>query len=596
MLLAAIIVVLVFAVTLVQATQGWFSAMIMTVLTLTCAALAFGTFDHVAVNYLAPYWKPSYAHAIALAVLFGVPLIVLRLVFDRAIRRTTLLPLIVDRVGAGVCGLITALTMVGVLAVTMHLVPFDRGSVLGYSRVEVADPAADKPAGTGQNNLWLSPDRFAVRLGTMLSAGIYGSGSSLYKDHPDLVQEAAWTNAVPTGVSRYAEPGSISVVGTELLPVLYRVVPPITDPKNNPPSYEPVEPSAGNEFRLVKMRLGEKAKDERKSHIFTLRQFRLSGRKPGSASMVEVHAIGIEQEQSDPTQRHIRFKKGRVDMPVVDNVYSPKGSDVVEVVFEIPKNFQPTHVSYKRGARVPVSFDTSTQGGEERPSREKREEVASTKPASPSTSATRPAPASGEAVARPSRGGNIRGITTKSGRSFFGDELPLELKNYRGSNVEHRGAALASGSLVAELDKQSEETSDPIRRFAVPEDQRLLQLSISKLEAKSTFGRIITQAVGTVENYFVTDSTGGRYEVVGKYAIANVNGTDLMELQYFGGAEAGIGRMRPFDRIKSDHLKGEYGYVLLFLVKPGAHITAFSSGGDATRADDLTAENLKAPQ
>jgi hypothetical protein len=87
MILLAFFLVLVLALALVQATQGWFSAMIMAILTISCAALALGSYDYVAVNYIAPYWKPSYAHPIALAALFGVPLILLRLAFDRTIRR-----------------------------------------------------------------------------------------------------------------------------------------------------------------------------------------------------------------------------------------------------------------------------------------------------------------------------------------------------------------------------------------------------------------------------------------------------------------------------------------------------------------------------
>ncbi len=596
MLLSAIIVVLIFAIALVQSTQGWYSAMIMTVLTITCAALAFGSFDYVAVNYLARYWKPSFAHAIALAALFGVPLVVLRLLFDRTIRRTTLLPMMIDRVGGGFCGLLTALTMVGVLAVTIQLLPFDNGAVLGYSRVDVADPAAEKPSGMEQTNLWLSPDRFAARLGTMMSAGIFGSDSSLYMAHPDLVQESAWTNAVPASVSRYAPPGSISVVGTELLPVMYRVVP-APDPKNNPPTYESLDPTAGNEFRLVKVKLSERAKDERKAHLFSLRQFRLAGRKPGSAAMVEMHAIGIEQEQNDPTQHYIRYKKGRTDLPVVDNVYSPKGSDTVEVVFEVPKNFQPTHISYKRGASAPVSFAAAGEGDAgRRTEKEKPEAAGATAAAPPPAAPTAPARGSRETGTGNGRAGNIRGVTTKVGRSFFGDELPVELKDYRGSNIEHRGATLASGSLVAELDKQAEGKNDPIRKLAVPDDKRLLQLNMSKLQSQSGLGRILSQVVTTIQNYSVMDAAGNRYEVVGKYAIAKVGGTELLELEYFGGAEGGAGRMRPFDRIKEADLKGEYSLVLLFLVQPEAHIVAFSSGGDATRADDLKDENLIAPK
>jgi len=586
MLLSIIIVVLILAVAYVQASQGWYSAMIMAILTVTCAALAFGAYDYVAVNYLAPYWKPSYAHGIAIAALFGIPLIVLRLIFDRTIRRTTLLPLMIDRAGGGICGFITAMTMVGVLAYAMQLLPFDKGAILGYSRVDVADPQADKPAGMTANDLWLSPDRFAAGMGTMLTAGVYGGGSSLYQDHPNLVQEAGWTNSVPAGVSLFAQPGSISVVGTDTLPELFSIKP---GEKNAPPSYEAIPVPDGKEFRLVKVKLGDKARDEKKSHVFTLRQFRLAGRKPGSASLMEVHAIAIQQEDAaDPTNRYIRSRKGRSEMPVVDNVYTPRSGDVVEVVFEVPKGFEPTHVSYKRGASAAISTKDSEQtGSDTRPKKES--ESAATPPAATP-------PAAGETVPSRSRGGNIRGITTKAGRSFFGDALPLEIKAYRGSNIDQRAGAISSGSLVAELDKQSAGTEQPLSKLAVPEDKRLLQLSISKLQARSGIGKILSQVVTTVQNYAVEDANGNRYEVVGKYAVADVGGTNVFELQYFGGADAAAGRMQPFDRIKDSHLKGDYAFVLLFLVNPGANITSFSSGGEASRADDLTGENLTAPK
>lgn len=595
MLATVLILILVLTVAFVQSTQGWYSAMIMAVLTVTCAALAFGMHDWVAVNLLAPYWKPSFAHAIAMAALFGVPLIILRLIFDRTIRRSSLLPLMVDRVGGGICGLVTSLTMVGVFAYTMQLLPFENGSILGYSRVDVADPSSDKPGSMATRDLWLSPDRFAAGLGTMLSSGLYSSGTSLYLDHPDLVQEAGWTNAVPAGMSRFVYPGSISIVGTEVLPELFKVVP-APDPKNNPPSYEPIEPTAGTEFRMVKVKLGDKARDENKSHLFTLRQFRLAGRKPGSASLIEMHAIGIQQEEtSTPTNHYIRLKKARVDMPVVDNAYAPRSGEIVEVVFQVPKGFEPSHLSYKRGARVPITFKDDDQAPRESAKSETKTAAPSPTPASTAAAETASVGGRGENAPSRRRGGNIRGITTQAGKSFFGDALPLELKNYRGQNVELRAGAMASGSLVAEIDKQAEGTSPPIHKFAVPDDKRLLQLSMSKLEARSGLGRIISQAIGTVENYFVTDSGGNRYEVVGKYAVADVSGTQVLELQYFGGADAGVGRMQPFDRIKETHMKGEYGFVLLFLVKPGATITSFSSGGEASRQDDLTGDNLTAP-
>ena len=49
-----------------------------------------------------------------------------------------------------------------------------------------------------------------------------------------------------------------------------------------------------------------------------------------------------------------------------------------------------------------------------------------------------------------------------------------------------------------------------------------------------------------------------------------------------------------FDRIKASDLEGEYVLTFLFLVDPGVKIVSFSTGGDATRSDDLSPDNLVA--
>ena len=101
MWLSLVLAGLVIAIAITQGTQGLYSAFVMTVLTVCCAAAAFGTYEWVAIHWLAPYWKPDYALPISLGVVFGVPLVLLRLLFDRVIRRACLLPAWVDRVGAG---------------------------------------------------------------------------------------------------------------------------------------------------------------------------------------------------------------------------------------------------------------------------------------------------------------------------------------------------------------------------------------------------------------------------------------------------------------------------------------------------------------
>lgn len=601
MVISLIFVVLIFAIAYFQASQGWYTAMIMTVLTVCCAAAAFGTYEWVATHFVAPYWKPSFACPIALAAVFGVPLVVLRLVFDRVLRRTCLLPLMLDRIGGGLCGIVTGMIMVGVLATATEMIPFQNGSILGFSRVPVGETvAASADAGVpsaDQADLWLVPDRFAAGVATMLSAGVFSGDKKLYQDHPDLISEIGWNNAVHAEVSRYAPPGSISVTGTELIPGIYKVVP-SADPKNTPPTYEgPIDPKPGNEFRMVRVKLDAKARDERKSHLFTLRQFRIVGNRPDTSALSQYHAVAIQQEAaSDPVNRYIRFIKiGKGDKPVVDELYNPRSGDTVEVVFEIPKGFQPTILAYKNGAQTPIAFEKQAAGG------------AVGSPTTTPPSGTPPTGGNATAESKPPTGaaregsgdgkaGNIRGIAAKVGGSFFGDRMPMELTQYRASNAEIERGALVGGQLVAEVEKQTGGADPPVSKFAVPEGKRLLQLNVAKLQSRSGLGQAINFAVATVQNYFVQDANGNRYEVVGKYALADVNGTKFIEVQYYSQKTGTIGQLGKFDRIKEKELKADDQFVLLFLVDPGTHITKFSTGGEATRADDLTVENLVAPK
>jgi len=172
----------------------------------------------------------------------------------------------------------------------------------------------------------------------------------------------------------------------------------------------------------------------------------------------------------------------------------------------------------------------------------------------------------------------------------------MEMREYQKlKNVEINRGALADGHLVGEVDQQASGTDNAVTKFAVPEDKRLLQLNIGFLQARSGLGRAVSFAVGTVQNYFVTDQNSNPYQMVGKYATATVNGTKMIEVQYFSNQAGSIGGVGAFSRIKDDDLKGDYQLVLLFLVDPGIRITSFSTGGDATRADDLKGENLIAP-
>lgn len=623
MLISLGFAVLVLGVAFFQSTQGFFSALIMAVLSVCCAALAFGTYEYIAVTWLAPLWKPDFAHALALGLAFGVPLFGLRLAIDRLVKRSSLLPVWIDRFGGGMCGIVTGLVCVGVLACAVLWLPHGT-TFLGFSRINIVSKTPEKDAGDPTppspdapiRELLMTPDRFAVALAGMLNDGLFGGSDSFGDSHVDLVRENAWIGAVPPEVRRYAPPGSVVFLGSAPLQHVYREIPASggggggrrgspAEP-SIPAGYEPLSPKGGQEFRMIRLGLKREARDDRKSHVFTLRQFRLVGRPAPDAPLEQHHAVAIQQRRIEgrleTVNRHVRLQKTIYgDWHILDDPMHPRDqSDEVEVVFELPKGFIPLYLDYKRGARVAVNFDTAPRSG--------RPEVDAGQGDSPDESATAELPPEDTGTRRrrttepaaeseTPQGGNIKRYTVRTGKSFFGDELPMPLRKYRkpAANVEVRREALIGGHLIANLEEQEEGTDDPISRFSVPSDKRLLQLNTGYLQARSTLGRAMSFAVETLQNYQVEGDNGQVYEVVGKFAVADVDGRQVCEIQYFRDRAGSLGQLGGFNTIKNAHLKGEYEYVLLFLVDPGVTITSFSTGGATSRRDDLSNEGLVAP-
>lgn len=613
MIIEVLLMILVLAVAFFQSNHGLFSALLMTILTLSCAALALGSYEWVAIHWIAPNWKADYAAAIALAAVFGVPLIILRLIADNVIKRACLLPSWLDRIGGGACGLLTALVLVGMLSLSLQMIPFDNGKILDYARVDITsrqrppDGPDPEPPETEEEEMILRQDRFAVAMVGILLDGVFGKGRNLQSDYPDLVEATGWLNAAPAGVSRFAQPDSISVVRTETVPYIYKLSPALR--REDAPEYEERAPEAGHEFHMVRVQLKNEARDqETKSHHFTLRQFRLVGDVDGARR--QFYPLAIQQQENTTPNRHIYTERNRAygDWPVSERPYDPRdGNDEqVEVVFELPKGFTPDFIEYKRGARAVVSFGKASTEGEPadddtaaRPSSgtlasDRRSGSPSDSSGGRGTGADDAGGSGGDLTGQ--RGGNVRRFTTQSGKSFFGPELPGTLTEYQQyQNAEITRGTLIDGHLVAVVDEQEDGTDPPVSKLEVPSDKRLLHLNTGYLQARSGIGRIVSQAVGTLQNYTVESEDGREYKVCGKYARADDDGTEVFEVQYFSSPVGTIGGLGNFRRIRDRHLKGDYEFVLLFLVDPGAKIVRFSTGGASTRADNLASEDLVAP-
>ena len=187
-------------------------------------------------------------------------------------------------------------------------------------------------------------------------------------------------------------------------------------------------------------------------------------------------------------------------------------------------------------------------------------------------------------------------MAAKEGGSRFSEELPMKMTAYRGVNAEISKGTLSAGHLVGEVALQGGGKDPPVSKFNVPQDKRLLQLNSVRLQARSTLGKAMSQAITTVQNYYVEDTNGRRFVLAGKYVLADVGGQKVIEIQYFPESGVTMGGIGAFERVKERDLKPDDEFVLLFLVDPGARIVGFSSGGPNTSKDDLTAEELTAPR
>ncbi|HWB53365.1 MAG TPA: CvpA family protein [Tepidisphaeraceae bacterium] len=134
MIFSILILVLVGIIAFFHYTQGLFSAAISALLAIVSAAIAL-SYEEVIVNTWLQGKFADEANAIVLVVTFAVVYCVLRFIFDAAVPGNVRLPVLADKVGAGVFGVIAGIVTAGIIAIAAQMLPF--GPVIaGYGRFE----------------------------------------------------------------------------------------------------------------------------------------------------------------------------------------------------------------------------------------------------------------------------------------------------------------------------------------------------------------------------------------------------------------------------------------------------------------------------
>jgi hypothetical protein len=295
MLLNIFVFVLVLLALYFHYLQGFFSAGISATLVVISALVAVGYHENVVYSLLGGRYAAQ-AHAIALVIVFAITYIVLRQIFDRLVPGNVAFPVMVDKIGSAVCGLVAGVFGAGIVVMAASSLPFGP-DIGGYTRYPVSfgmpvsvfagqkEVAAQYDLLDAERFVDNQPDRLLIPVDDVVISlaehvtkpgGPLGGSRSLASVHPDYLQELFGQRVgIQAAASRVASiDKSLKIEGVYVAPSLPQddqerwvvgnyaagVRGPETVPQ--PPPLPPVlKPQTGQALLVVRAMLGAGAID-----------------------------------------------------------------------------------------------------------------------------------------------------------------------------------------------------------------------------------------------------------------------------------------------------------------------------------------------
>jgi uncharacterized membrane protein required for colicin V production len=539
-------------ITFFQSLQGLFSALLLFVLSVVSSVVAFSFYEDLYRGLLAD-WLPAEGQAIALMAIFLLTLTLLRLAVDFGIKGAVLMPMKIDRMGGGVLGFLVALVMTGTTVTAIQMLPADQ-QVLGFQRHRMTNSRLTTAG------VWFAPDRFAVGLADVIlngsMSGKKARTGTFEEVHPDLLAEVdAYRSA---GVPYAAKPGSIGLTVEQVWTPEAVVA---ADGKT------PINPDPGNRFLALRVKQSGGA-----SRVFTPLQMRMVATRANRVQYFILRAASSENEVPSAVQPLDRYMMATAPM---------------NLVYEIPSNAAPWYLNFNNQAFAEIT---------EKPPKDQTAPALTTptSAAEPPKPADRPKPPA--PVPTPVRNpvGRTHGADVAD-QPIVSDDLPGGIA-ITTNDATAEGAELARGRLrdchiAIEMSKTSRlRTVGHVIKFDVPSGMKLVQVPLHRVAPGSLMGQAIDFAVRTLQQQWtLIDDAGGTYIPVGAVAIAKVNGTDFLEIQYHVGQEnlASGHTLTKWKRITDQDLKSQPDakLIFLYLVPPGKHIVYFDTGRQKPELD-----------
>jgi hypothetical protein len=136
MVFSIAVILLVGAIAYFHYVQGFFSATLSTIITVISAVLTLSYQEKVVNLFNGKF--PDVSTALVLCVMFAIIYTILRVIFDSLIPGNVRVPVILDKAGAGVMGIIAGIFAMGIFVIAAESLPFGP-SIGGYTRYQLND-------------------------------------------------------------------------------------------------------------------------------------------------------------------------------------------------------------------------------------------------------------------------------------------------------------------------------------------------------------------------------------------------------------------------------------------------------------------------
>ncbi len=246
MYLNILIIVFILAMAIVWSHQGLFSAFLHMMIVVAAGSLALALWEPLVIGLLIKY-IPMYAWGVGLLALFGLVLLVLRIVMDKLVPMNMKFMNMVNMIGGGVCGVASGILTSGIIIIGLGFLPLP-ADILGYQPYTVNGYGAVEAT---NQQLWINVDGITSRFFTMLSrrsglgGGAFNSSKPLAQHLPQMQKLASlFRMRYDPNASVVAQPDSVKVTDQYSCPSTeLDVSPTVADafgPTFNQPGYKVV--------------------------------------------------------------------------------------------------------------------------------------------------------------------------------------------------------------------------------------------------------------------------------------------------------------------------------------------------------------------